>query len=338
MAIPRVGILADDRLQQHHLRNALTRFGFDVALNIGPAQFDTQQHRDAIDVWVVDVQCEEESSLNWLDDLLSGDTPVLFGFEKAPTKHSPYHAKWEKKLYKKLLTLEMGLTPHPQATNNQPAPPPATELPEVFEAHNFAQQKAPCVWVLGASLGGPAAVKAFFDALPYGLPIAFVYAQHIDPNFETTLGKTIGRHSQYQFKTLAENTVLNCGDVLVAPIQNEFCFNPQQQLQDKQQPWPGPYGPSIDQVILNTYQAYAHCSGCIIFSGMGNDGAEAIQQLNTSDIPIWAQNPESCANSSMPESAIQTGRINFIGTPEQMAAQLVNHLKQHWKQAPWLNP
>ena len=32
MALPRVGILADDRLQQHLLKSALIHFGFDVVL------------------------------------------------------------------------------------------------------------------------------------------------------------------------------------------------------------------------------------------------------------------------------------------------------------------
>lgn len=337
MPAPKVGILADDRLQQHHLRNALTRFGFEVVINSSPEQLDSHTDTTHIDVWVVDIQCDEEICLDWLDGLLAGETPVLLGIEKAPEKNSNYHAKWEKKLYTKLLTLEMELSnsesdalelTHEQTSNIAVAP-----LPQPFKAQSFDGKQARYVWVLGASLGGPSAIKAFFDALPYGLPVAFIYAQHIDPNFEPTLGKTIGRHSRYQFKTFEENTVLNYGEVLIAPIQNEFYFNEHYSLCNKQTPWPGPYGPSIDQVILNTYQAYGEHSGYIIFSGMGNDGAEALTSLSSANLPIWAQTPESCANSSMPESAINTGRTNFIGTPEQMAAQLVNHLKLHWKQA-----
>lgn len=333
----KVGILADDRLQQHHLRNALVQFGFNIALNTTPEQFDCTQDFSNIDVWVVDVKAEDEHSLNCLDVLLSGDTPVFFGIEKAPEKHSLYFAKWEKKLYRKLLSLEVSLPDLKANKQNTPAtakqPAAATNLPQEFKLQEFIGQKAQEVWVLGASLGGPAAIKQFFDALPYGLPVAFIYAQHIDPSFETTLGKTIGRHSQYLFKNFSEQSCINYGDVFIAPMQNEFYFNQQLQLQDKKTPWPGPYGPSINQVILNTYQAYGERSGYIIFSGMGDDGAEAIQQITSDNLPIWAQLPESCANSSMPESSINTGRINFIGTPEQIAAQLVNHLKQHWKQA-----
>jgi chemosensory pili system protein ChpB (putative protein-glutamate methylesterase) len=49
------------------------------------------------------------------------------------------------------------------------------------------------IWVLGASLGGPNAVKEFLDALPKGLPVGFVYAQYIDARFQKALIQTLSR-------------------------------------------------------------------------------------------------------------------------------------------------
>jgi len=40
MTLPKVGILADDRLQQHLLKSALVHFGFDVVVNADPSRMD----------------------------------------------------------------------------------------------------------------------------------------------------------------------------------------------------------------------------------------------------------------------------------------------------------
>lgn len=334
MGLPRVGILADDRLQQHLLKSALIHFGFDVVVNTDPGRFselDIQALQ--LDAWLVDVR-QEDSNLTWLEQLLDGDAPVLLGLEKAPQKNCPTFPKWEKRLYGKLREI-IQATPvvaedvSVLARLGRPSLP-EIPLPSVFAGQDYRGQAAQQIWVLGASLGGPGAVKAFLDALPGGLPVAFIYAQHIDPRFEETLCKTIGRHAAYSLKNFTDGEVLNCGDVLVAPISSEFSFDGDGRPHSLERAWPGPYGPSIDQVILNVAGHFGSRAGYILFSGMGNDGTEAIMTLTDKNIPVWAQAPQSCANASMPENAIETNRVNYVGDPYQLALQLVNCVKHSW--------
>jgi len=335
MALPRVGILAADRLQQHLLKSALVHFGFDVVVNTDPQRFALIEVAEAPEAWVVDVEEDaDEENLDWLDTLLDGDVPVLLGLEKAPQKHCATFPKWEKRLYSKLREL-IHVTPAVTADvtvleklDHQAGV--GIPLPTVFSGQRYEGQPASQVWVLGASLGGPEAVKAFLDALPGGLPVAFIYAQHIDPRFEQVLCNTIGRHSAYQPKSYQDGDSLLCGDILIAPVSNEFVFTADGRFKQKDSAWPGPYGPSIDQVILNVARYYGSAAGYILFSGMGNDGAEAVMTLTDSNVQVWAQSPETCANSSMPESAIETNRVNYIGDPSQLALQLVNCVKHSW--------
>jgi chemosensory pili system protein ChpB (putative protein-glutamate methylesterase) len=335
MSVPKVGILSDDRLQQHHIKNTLVQFGFDVLLVSEPSKI--KETSDALCAWIVDYPCDDDN-LSWLDDLLDGTVPVLMGIEKAPQKTHPTFPKWERKLHNKLHEFTQGIVrqrsrpriDQPEHLEQQSTPTGARiPLPLALRDREFSQQVASHVWMLGASLGGPEAVKIFLDALPKGLPIGFIYAQHIDPRFEKVLCKSIGRHSEYRFKNFQENQPIYCGEVLVAPIEHEFVFDYQRLPHSLGTAWPGPYGPSISQMITNTDQGYATQAGYILFSGMGNDGAQAISALKNS-VPIWAQSPESCANASMPESAIATGKVSFIGDPYQLALQLVNWIKHQW--------
>ncbi len=337
MALPRVGILADDRLQQHLLKSALIHFGFDVVINTDPQRFVLLDHSELqLDAWLVDLRQEDdEENMQWLEQVWDGVVPVLLGLEKAPQKTCTTYPKWEKRLYGKMREI-IKVTPVVAEDVsvldrlNTPTTSPRIPLPGVFANQDFTGKAAAQVWVLGASLGGPGAVKDFLDALPGGLPVAFIYAQHIDPRFEESLCKTIGRHAQYQLKNFVAGEVLNCGEVLVAPISDEFRFDSNGLPHSLERAWPGPYGPSIDQVILNVNDYFGQRAGYILFSGMGNDGSEAVMSLNDSKVPVWAQAPQSCANASMPESAIETNRVNYIGDPYQLALQLVNCVKHSW--------
>ena len=335
----KVAIIADDRLQQHLIKSALSHFGFNVVLSTDPYRYvelglgvDFAQP----DAWIVDLVDEDVEHGEWLDALFDGDVPVLFGMGEAPQKTCETYPRWEKRLFSKMKELlsdvalatadEESLTllesESQQGSESYP-------LPAMFSDQKLGLP-AEHVWVLGASLGGPAAVKEFLDALPAGLPVGFIYAQHIDARFQDALVQTLGRHSSMKLVPYGVGKTVNTGEVLVAPVAHEFSFDTDGRTIDHSNDWPGPYGPSIDQVMLNVGKHYGARARHIIFSGMGNDGAEATTQLVQQKTIVWAQSKESCASSSMPESAIETGYVSYIGTPRQLALQLLNYLQTQW--------
>lgn len=330
-----VGIIADNLLQQHLLKTALKHFGFKVILTTEPSRMNDNPSLTAeVDAWVVDI-VDEEAEHCWLDDLFDGDVPVLFGMGEAPQRNCESYPRWEKRLFAKMKEL---LADHSLV---MAAPSNITELelvttensplalPNIFKNVELGRP-AEHVWVLGASLGGPDAVKEFLDTLPEGLPVGFIYAQHIDARFQKALIQTLGRHAGITMVPYKEGCQINTGEVMLAPVEHEFSFDYEGRTVSKNTPWPGPYGPSVDQVMLNVAQHFGNRARYILFSGMGNDGAEAAIKICQRPAVIWAQNSESCANSSMPDSAVATGHISYIGSPRQLALQLVNYLQTRW--------
>lgn len=336
-AAARIGIIADDILQQHLLKTALMHFGFNVVVTSDPNKMaDPTSISMNVDAWVVDLVDEEGDHLAWLDNLLIGKVPVLFGMGEAPQRSSESYPRWEKRLFSKMKELLAGhsLTIADEDSiielntttpvENTPLP-----LPSLFRNVEIGLP-AEHVWVLGASLGGPDAVKEFLDALPAGLPVGFIYAQHIDARFQQALIQTLGRHSSITMVAYQEGKRVNTGEVMLAPVEHEFSFDVEGRMVSKASPWPGPYGPSVDQVILNVAQHFKQRARYMLFSGMGNDGAEAVVKISQNPAVVWAQNSESCANSSMPDSAVATGSVSYVGTPRQLASQLVNYLQTQW--------
>lgn len=111
-------------------------------------------------------------------------------------------------------------------------------------------------------------------------------------------------------------------------MEREWKLDETGALTELNHPWPGPYGPSIDQVLLNAADHFGNRCHAILFSGMGNDGAIAAPMLKAYGSRIWVQESRSCGNSSMPESVAATGCVSFCGTPEELARELVKTIEE----------
>lgn len=328
----RIAVLADTSLQRHVLQQALGANGYRVVLNSDPARMELADLEGAeADLWLVDLAQTEDSPL--VDALLERDSRVLFGEGHAPERNSEHYPRWERRLFGKLKRLvgdpsrEIG--PRLEGLRGGSGGSGVLALPaSLRDAQPLADEAAEEVWLLAASLGGPEAVKAFLDALPAGLPVGFIYAQHIEASFEATLCQVIGRHSQWRVSPCRDGERVRCGEVVVAPIARELGFDDQLCLQRSPRGWPEPYSPSIDQMMLNLAQPFGARCGAIVFSGMGSDGSAAAAYLLRQGGRIWTQRAEFCACSSMPDTLREGGYSSLSGDPRELAQALVNHFAQ----------
>ncbi len=330
---PRVGIVSDAVLQRHRLQSATAKFGLEVSFSGDPDRLlDHPAFPDA-ELWLVTLE-DEADHPTLFDHLLEHtEAPILFGVDPAPKPGGVDYFRWERRLLGKLeqhlgqleeLDSEDSLERLAEA---DPAPDGAPTLPH-WISPAAPDSVAEEVWILGASLGGPAAVKAFLDNLPAGLPVGFIYAQHIDGNFTSVLTRVLGRHAHYNLRPAEEGYRVKNGDVVMLPVDREWKFDSTGALTQLSTPWPGPYGPSIDQVLLNVGDHYGRRCHAILFSGMGNDGAIAAPLLKAYGSRIWVQESSSCGNSSMPDSVAATGCVSFVGTPEELARELVKTIEE----------
>lgn len=162
----RIAVIADTSLQRHVLQQALSGNGYQVVLNTDPARLDEEALAACeADLWLVDLAQSEDSPL--VDSLLErGNTPVLFGEGHAPERHSENYPRWERSLFGKLKRLvsdpAQAVGPSLEALLAEAQRPGRVELPAVLaDTPLVAGEPAKQVWLLAASLGGPAAVKPF---------------------------------------------------------------------------------------------------------------------------------------------------------------------------------
>lgn len=183
------------------------------------------------------------------------------------------------------------------------------------------------VWVLGASLGGPEAVKRFLKAIPADIPAAFILAQHLGANFVRLLADQLNRCTPLRVMPPQEGHVLMHRDVVVAPVDERLLVNPIGNMEMTPLQEINKYTPSIDMVISDTAHRYGKRAGAIIFSGMGDDGKQGARRMLEAGGQVWVQSAESCVISSMPDHVRKHCAVSFVGNPEQLAKQLARHLE-----------
>lgn len=312
----RIGILADTALQQHALREAVTATGHKVGQSFLTDSCDSEQlaaAQSALDVWLVDVDFSQRLGQRLESWLAQNPLPVVIG-EGTETKPGTEDNKtWLRRLSNKLRQLngQLNLAQHPIGVAKE-------------------------IWVLAASTGGPEAVKQFVEALPQELGVAFIYVQHIDSGFEKTLTDVMNRKGSYPAYEVKHGDVLHANSIAV--LRSDQCVEILENatLMVKDEPWPGPYSPSADQVIANVARNFPGRCGAIIFSGMGDDGAVSSRLMRQRGGPVWVQSPETCACASMPEAAIainstagtREAGVDAIGTPQALASAFMHHVKR----------
>lgn len=307
-----VGVISETLVQQHHLRHIVEKCGYEVKVAWLVNQVLKDIHMldrvENIDVWLIDVdifsQQQNDQTLcfeRWLFDLKQ---PVIFGEGTTYNAVEEAFNSWSRQLASKLMSIsgQQSLIEH---------------------------QRAPAsyVWVLAASTGGPESVKSFLDNLPLGLGVAFLYVQHIEPNYNRSLATIITRDNDFSSQVAEHGGIIVSDMVTVVPVDKDIVILPNGTLIVRSQSWRGEYRPSIDQVVAMVADRFGPKSGAIFFSGMGDDGAMGARLMARQGGQIWIQSPATCVSAAMPQAINQTGTVTTIGSPKQLADSLAETVR-----------
>ncbi len=181
------------------------------------------------------------------------------------------------------------------------------------------------VWVLGASLGGPQAVRQFLASVHEDLPVTFILAQHIGANHVALLADQLNRVTKFNVVPGKTGHKLRHKEVILTPADKQLTFTDDGFIALRPAPPTAVYSPSIDNVMTEVARCFGAKAGTIIFSGMGNDGAKGCAEIAEKGGIVWAQDIASCVISSMPDHARNTGTVSYSAKPEQLAKHLYEY-------------
>jgi chemosensory pili system protein ChpB (putative protein-glutamate methylesterase) len=315
-----LAIVSNSLRHRQHLQQVFERNGLKVVFSepLSPVLLD-KLHSGRADVVLLDMD-EHMERHDMLEQLLEeAEVPIIFNDTSALTVNEPaVLAKWYGKLLVKISELTGRLEWEALDVDlgwqlNQ------TENISSSQSGELARN----IWVLGASLGGPDALKLFLSAIPADLPVAFILAQHLGANFMGLLAEQLGRVTSFKVMPAQVGHVLRHQEVLVVPVQERLHINPIGGVELHALKSESSYSPSINMVLEDMAQRYGVDCNAIIFSGMCNDGVDGAKEIVQHGGEVWTQEEKSCVISAMPENIRALGYSSFDGTPRQLAQQLI---------------
>jgi len=179
------------------------------------------------------------------------------------------------------------------------------------------------VWVLGASIGGPEAVREFLGELPRDYPALFLLAQHMGAEFVDLMAQQLAKSTSLTVRTPTHGERVGHGEVLLVPTTHRLQIDPEGIVVLERGGSDAAYSPSIDRVLHDMADRYGANAGAIIFSGMTTDAVEGSVYLAGKGGAVYAQHPDTCVVSSMVDGAVEAGVVKFLGSPKELAERLL---------------
>lgn len=210
----------------------------------------------------------------------------------------------------------------------QTSPNPAV-FPRTIPTHapDEATSVLARVIVIGASTGGPLALRDVLGGLPADFPAAIVVVQHIPEAFTAVFAAQLQRYTALTVRVASDGCGLEPGTVLVAPAGMHLLLHADARVRLEPGPAGGGHCPSIDVTMQSVVQVCGMRTLGIILTGMGADGVRGLVAIHAAGGETLAQDAASCVIDGMPQQARETGIVDYIGTPAQIA--------QHLLTAPW---
>lgn len=326
----RVAVLASCAERSAHLQAVLETVGLCVVHRGGLDAASLQTMEQATpNVLLVDLDSDSDAEIELIDGLLEHSAlPMMFNDSGSEGSLSNY--RWARRLAQKLVIMAEASDVLSDAVPSMPvAMLPVDVLPDdAAPVTPPAAGAATNIWVLGASLGGPQAVREFLTAVDGELPVAFVLVQHIGANHVQLLAEQLNRVSAFKVLPAKPGHVLKHGEVILAPADKHLQLTADGYVALTTTPADAVYSPSIDHVMSDLAGCYGARIGAIIFSGMGDDGAEGCIQVARSGGIVWAQDVKSCVISSMPDQVRKTGTVTYSANPPAIAAHLYDYYRE----------
>lgn len=308
-----VMVIAETQQQRLAFSDTVTSLGMTLVHCISPDEMTNQHLNAKADIWLVDSQYDNSlyQKLNQADEGQQRNKTILVGFNKAPylNEIQPYE-KWQRKLKRKLANI--------------------LDLPDLLSTSVYSHDTEHWryVVVLGASMGGPVAVKAFLDHLSAELPITILLAQHFNNNMIDTLPRILNRHNEWGCRVITTSQIMQSGDCLIVPIDQKVVCDSTGRIILTKDSWDGDYKPNIGDLLKNASDAFGDELIGIIFSGMGEDGTQHLSAIQTNDSQLWVQEPQSSTCPSQPQAVIDSGFAQFVGSPKELAEHLSQYVAQ----------
>ena len=174
---------------------------------------------------------------------------------------------------------------------------------------------------VGGSAGGLDAYTRLLQHLPADMGVAIVIVNHLR-TVATLLHEILPRYTKMPVELITERLLIQPDRVYIIPAGRDLhVLNGEFRLLPISKPrgWP-------DVITVFLRSLTKHWNGqliAVIVSGYDGDGSAALSGIKEVGGITIAQKPDTAGQPDMPGSAIASGCIDFVLSPEDIAGEIV---------------
>lgn len=185
--------------------------------------------------------------------------------------------------------------------------------------------QVPEVIVMGASTGGPSALRSIFSQIPPSFSTPIFVVQHIVPGFTTALAENLNHHTSLTVKEAEDEELVCGGGIYIAPggvHMKIAAVSEGVRIHLKEGPPEEKSCPSINHLFSSAADMFGSKAWGVILTGMGKDGVEGMRAMKRQGAHLIAQDKKSCSVFGLPRIAIQEGLVDRILDLEELGQAL----------------
>lgn len=187
---------------------------------------------------------------------------------------------------------------------------------------NDNRNALPVIVGIGASAGGIQSLESFLTDLPRDFGFAIVFIQHLSSKHKSILPELLQtQRPDLDFTEITDGIEVLPGKIYFHPpsskitIQKGIFHLVSISGEHRQLP--------IDEFFIALAGEAAERVIAVIFSGAGTDGARGIQAVKATGGTVFVQTPENAEFTGMPIAAINTGQVDRVLPPRDIAREIL---------------
>ena len=209
------------------------------------------------------------------------------------------------------------------------ARPVATSSAALVEAtRSTGTQPLPTPALLGASTGGPQALRRVLMSWPKPLPFAAVIVQHLDAAFVPGLADWLGRECHHMVRVAEPGQPARPGAIYIAGGTQHLLLDANCVFRERAGAASDLHQPSVDALFESAARAGLAPGVAALMTGMGSDGARGLLALRRAGWKTIAQDQETSVVWGMPGAAVQSGAATRVLGVEQVGAAIQAHFSE----------
>ncbi len=178
---------------------------------------------------------------------------------------------------------------------------------------------------IGASTGGTEAVREVLEVLPGNLP-GMVITQHIPPGFADRFAERLDKACSFSVKLAKNGDLITAGTCYVAPGDKHLLVERNGaryvcRLHDG--PPVNRHKPSVDVMFRTVAQNVGKNALGILLTGMGEDGAKGMLEMQQAGATTLAQDEKSSVVWGMPGAAYKLGAVDKLLPLHKVAQEIL---------------